>query len=75
MVKVWGVNVETQTCYVQGITGHIKVQLWEGQARMLLCSHSYQMQNLSTREYLRSLFLSTTRSTEIQEEVGVAGAS
>lgn len=43
MVEVRGANVVTQMCYVQDVTGHTKVQLWEGRAGMLLCGHSYQM--------------------------------
>lgn len=43
MVEVRGANVETQTCYVQDVTGHTKVRLWKGQAGMLLCDHSCQM--------------------------------
>lgn len=43
MVEVRGADVETQACYVQDVTGHTEVRLWEGQARMLLCGHPYQM--------------------------------
>lgn len=75
MVEVMGANVETQTCYVQDSSGNIKLQLWAGQIGLVLCGQSYQMRNLSTREYLGSVFLTTTRNTEIVAISDVAGAS
>lgn len=76
MVEVRGADVETQACYVQDVPRHTEVRLGrERQAIMLLCGHPYQMWNLSTCEYLGSLILTTTRSTEIQEVEGVAGAN
>lgn len=70
-----GAKVETQTCYVQDATGQVKLQLWAGQIGQVLCGHSYRMRNLSTREYVGSIFLTTTRNTEIVETKEVAGAS
>lgn len=77
MVEMRGANMETQTCYVQDSSGHINLhlQLWVGQIGLVLCGHSYLIRNLSTQEYLASVFLTTTRNTEIVEIKEVAGAS
>ncbi|CAM4574105.1 unnamed protein product [Leuciscus chuanchicus] len=73
--EIMGANVESQICYVQVSSGHMKLQSWAGQIGLVVSGHSYQMRNLSTREYLGSVFLTTTRKTEIVEIQEVAGAS
>lgn len=75
MVQIMGADVETRICYVQDSSGHMKLQLWAAQIGKVVRGHSYLMRNLSTREYLGCVFLTTTRNTEIVQIQELAGAS
>lgn len=62
-----GVLVETQTCYVEDVTGQMKVQLWENLIGRLIQGHCYRISILSTRSLQSKPYLTTTWYREIQE--------
>lgn len=62
-----GVLVETQTCYVEDVTGKMKVQLWESLIGRLIQGRCYRISNLSTRSFQSKPYITTTRYSEIQE--------
>lgn len=74
-VDVKGVPVEMQSCYIADHTDRIKVQLWETQVGALVRGQSYDITNVSTREFGGDLYLTTTRSSELKEVAALSGQS
>ncbi|KAJ8364911.1 hypothetical protein SKAU_G00137420 [Synaphobranchus kaupii] len=68
-----GDKVEVQTCYAEDTTGRIKLQLWGDQIGTFSDGCSYNFTNLSTREFARKLFLTTTRKSTILQMPRYAG--
>ncbi|KAJ8364912.1 hypothetical protein SKAU_G00137430 [Synaphobranchus kaupii] len=73
VVRVQGDKVEVQTCYAEDTTGRIKLQLWGDQIGTFSDGCSYNFTNLSTREFARKLFLTTTRKSTILQMPDMQG--
>ncbi|KAJ8364914.1 hypothetical protein SKAU_G00137450 [Synaphobranchus kaupii] len=73
VVRVQGDKVEVQTCYAEDVTGRIKLQLWGDQIGTFSDGCSYNFTNLSTREFTRKLFLTTTRKSTILQMPDMQG--
>lgn len=71
MVEVRRAYIEMQT-YVADITGCIKIQLWDSLVGKLVNGKSYCIRNVCTRQYAGCLFLTSSRSTEIEEVEGLS---
>ncbi|KAL0150806.1 hypothetical protein M9458_053888, partial [Cirrhinus mrigala] len=72
MVDVRGDCIEMQTCYVEDVSGWIKIQLWDTLIGKLVSGKSYCIRNVCTRQYAGCLFLTTSRTTEIEEFANVS---
>lgn len=72
MVDVRGDCIEMQTCYVEDVSGWIKIQLWDTLIGKLVSGKSYCIRNVCTRQYAGCLFLTTSRTTEIEEIANVS---
>ncbi|KAL0961624.1 hypothetical protein UPYG_G00353940 [Umbra pygmaea] len=75
MVDMNGVFVEMQTCHIADHTDHIKIQLWERQIGALISGQSYDIINVSTREFGGELFRTANQSTEMNEVAALSGVS
>ena len=75
MVSVRNTQSEMKECEVGDATGSIHLKVWDNQIVSITDGSSYRLTNLSTREYLGSILLTTTRSTVIQPIAAISGVA
>lgn len=74
-VEFQGASIETQSCYLEDNTGTIKLQLWESLIGKVAFGSTYKITNVSTRVFAGSMYLTTSRQTEIEEVAPLVGLS
>ena len=75
MISVRNAQSEVKECEVGDATGSIHLKVWDNQIVSIKGGLSYKFTNLATREYLGSMLLPTTRSTEIQSISDISGVA
>ena len=75
MVSVRNAQSEMKECEVGDATGSIHLKVWDSQIVSIKDGSSYRFTNLSTREYLGSILLTTTRATVIQPIAAISGVA
>ncbi|XP_026111621.1 uncharacterized protein LOC113088784 [Carassius auratus] len=72
-VEFQGASIEAQSCYLEDTSGTIKIQLWESLIGKLDFGRTYKLTNVSTRVFAGSMYLTTSRRTEIQQVAPLHG--
>lgn len=68
-----GASIEAQSCYIEDTSGTIKVQLWESLIGKLEFGSTYKMTDVSTRVFAGSMYLTTSRRSEIEQVAALKG--
>lgn len=74
-VEFHGASIESQSCYIEDNTGTIKVQLWESLIGKVAFESTYKITHVSTRVFGGSMYLTTSRKSEIEEVAPLVGLS
>ncbi len=74
-VEFHGASIESQSCYIEDNTGTIKVQLWESLIGKVAFESTYKITHVSNRVFAGSMYLTTSRKSEIEEVAPLIGLS